>query len=356
VNISEPETIALPIPEPRAPSPPRFPASGRPMRRERKPRRFRDELPVPPTAIPPILSPLTRRVILHVRDFFWSDVNQFGILREYLHRPSYDPDAHVQPKDLANYSLGPPDETFLTSTNPQPPPWPFSNMSKYRLMSWFHTGGTQKSEGEITRLAEEVISAPDFVPGDLAGFSTNCENRLLDKPQLIIKDGVPYLDDDWREVSVGIDIPVPVKGSSPQNFQVPGLHHRSIVDVIKATFGAVTALPFHLTPFKCILVDSAGIETRIYDEVYTSEAFEEAHDKLQKQPAEPGCTLEKVIAGLMFWSDSTHLTNFGTASVWPLYMYYANLSKYIRAKPNSGACHHMAYIPYVSFSLCHGGS
>lgn len=145
-----------------------------------------------------------------------------------------------------------------------------------------------------------------------------------------------------------ISIPVPVKGSLPRPFKVPGLHHRSIVDVIKATFGAVAALPFHLTPFKRIHVNSDGKETRIYDEVYTSEAFEEAHDKLQKRPAEPGCKLEKVIAGLMFWSDSTHLTNFGTASVWPLYMYYANLSKYIRAKPNSGACHHMAYIPYVS--------
>jgi hypothetical protein len=74
----------------------------------------------------------------------------------------------------------------------------------------------------------------------------------------------------------------------------------------------------------------------------------EAHDNLQKQRNEPGCRLEKVIAGLMFWSDSTHLTSFGTAKVWPLYLYFANLSKYFRARPNSGACHHVAYIPYVS--------
>lgn len=227
-------------------------------------------------------------------------------------------------------------------------------MSKYRLMTWFHTGGSQKSEGEITRLVKEVICAPDFKPDDLVGFSTNKENKLLDKPQLSQENGAPFVDDDWREISVEIDIPVPVKGSPPRQFCVPGLHHRSIVDVIKATFGAVTALPFHLTPFKRIHIDSEGKETRIYDEVYTSEAFEEAHDKLQKQPAEPGCKLEKVIAGLMFWSDSTHLTNFGTATVWPLYMYYANLSKYVRAKPNSGACHHLAYIPHVSCALHHG--
>lgn len=217
-------------------------------------------------------------------------------------------------------------------------------------MNWFHTGGTQKSEGEVTRLVQEVISAPEFKPGDLAGFSTNRENKNLDNSQATANSTTPFSDDDWHEVSVEIEIPVPKKGSPAQKFKVPGLHHRSIVEVIKATFGAPTALPFHLTPFKRIHVDPTGKEMRVYDEAYTSEAFEEAHNKLQKQHTPIGCTLEKVIAGLMFWSDSTHLTNFGTASVWPIYMYYANQSKYIRAKPNSGACHHVAYIPYVSHS------
>jgi hypothetical protein len=40
--------------------------------------------------------------------------------------------------------------------------------------------------------------------------------------------------------------------------------------------------------------------------------------------------------------------NFGTAKAWPLYMYFANLSKYLRGKPGSGASHHVAYIPSVS--------
>ncbi|KAJ3963332.1 hypothetical protein EV361DRAFT_222660 [Lentinula raphanica] len=47
----------------------------------------------------------------------------------------------------------------------------------------------------------------------------------------------------------------------------------------------------------------------------------------------------------MFWSDSTHLTSFGNASLWPIYMMFGNLSKYIRSRPNSGACQHIAYIP-----------
>jgi hypothetical protein len=47
----------------------------------------------------------------------------------------------------------------------------------------------------------------------------------------------------------------------------------------------------------------------------------------------------------MFWSDATHLANFGTAKLWPIYMFLGNLSKYIRAEPTSNACHHVAYIP-----------
>ncbi|KAI0647705.1 hypothetical protein C8Q79DRAFT_999321 [Trametes meyenii] len=47
----------------------------------------------------------------------------------------------------------------------------------------------------------------------------------------------------------------------------------------------------------------------------------------------------------MPWSDSTHLADFGTASLWPIYVQFGNQSKYERAKPSARACHHAAYIP-----------
>jgi hypothetical protein len=40
-----------------------------------------------------------------------------------------------------------------------------------------------------------------------------------------------------------------------------------------------------------------------------------AHIELQKQPPEEGCTLKPIVAALMFWSDLTHLANFGNASI-----------------------------------------
>ncbi|KAG1811066.1 hypothetical protein DFJ58DRAFT_673802, partial [Suillus subalutaceus] len=58
--------------------------------------------------------------------------------------------------------------------------------------------------------------------------------------------------------------------------------------------------------------------------------------------------LEHVIAGLMFFSDTTHLANFGTAKAWPLYLYFGNLTKYARSMPQSGACHLVGFLPSVS--------
>ncbi|KAF8583687.1 hypothetical protein K439DRAFT_1647169 [Ramaria rubella] len=44
--------------------------------------------------------------------------------------------------------------------------------------------------------------------------------------------------------------------------------------------------------------------------MYSSSVFHDAHQ-------------EKVVAALMVWSDSTHLTQFGTAHLWPIYFFLA---------------------------------
>jgi len=56
-----------------------------------------------------------------------------------------------------------------------------------------------------------------------------------------------------------------------------------------------------------------------------------------------------VIAPIMVSSDATHLTNFGSASLWPIYLYLGSQSKYTHAKPMSFAAHHLAYVPKVNF-------
>jgi hypothetical protein len=71
---------------------------------------------------------------------------------------------------------------------------------------------------------------------------------------------------------------------------------------------------------------------------------------------DPDCKREKAVVAIMFWSDSTHLANFGTAKLWPVYMLFRNLSKYIRGQLNPGTCQHVAYIYYslsTGADACH---
>jgi Plavaka transposase len=330
---------------------PELTQAGRPARRYRLPRRYEDippegPAPIPDSDVPAVhATPIIPRVILHVRDLMRTGLNRFGLLREYPHRPSYDPDSSVPPEELADYAH--PEPILPKHNNQLPPPWPFKNMSTYLILEWMGTGSTQKSVGEVDRLVKEVIRHEEFNVEDLAGFSVRRGNKTLDMSD---HDGTstPFSGDAWIESKVDISIPSGMKDVEPKTYSVAGLHRRPLVPVMKAALTDVTARRFHFSPFKRIWFSPTGAEIRCFDEAYTSDAFLEAHDKLQKQRNEPGCTYEKVVLGLMFWSDSTHLANFGTAKVWPVYLYFANLSKYIRCKPNSAASHHIAYIPSVS--------
>jgi Plavaka transposase len=331
------------------------PSLAKPRRVIRIPARYRDIQPEPsipfplqPAAQEPPQYPVIRRVILRLRDTLRTAANSFGVLREYMYRPSYDPEAYISPEDLANPTVSTKDngekKYFDDQPPPPPPPWPFANMSVFSIVNWMNTGSTQKSEGEVQRLLDDVIGSQDFRVEDLAGVKIRRENKRLDDARLP-GESTPFSGDDWKEVSVDINIPTSVRSANGNGrlFSIPGLHFRSLTAVMKSVFSGQQAKWFHFTPFKRFCHNE-----RTWDELYTSDAWLNAHEKLQQQPNEPGCKLEKAIAGLMFWSDSTHLANFGTAKVWPLYLYFGNLSKYIRGMPNSNACHHIAYIPSVS--------
>jgi len=97
--------------------------------------------------------------------------------------------------------------------------------------------------------------------------------------------------------------------------------------------------------------DGKGKE-RIFSEIYDSDVLWDEHNKVQRAVTDdPMCKWEKVVAALMFWSDATHLASFGTAKLWPIYMLFGNLSKYVRCQPDSGATKHIAYIPTLPDSL-----
>ena len=155
-----------------------------------------------------------------------------------------------------------------------------------------------------------------------------------------------------------MDILVPSgeTGVGPKTFKVPGLLHRKLTSVIQEAFQSPLAHLYHYSPFRLFQKSPiSGKDERVYGEIFTSDAFLAESEWVQRHalvpPDDPNCKREKVVAALMVSSDATMLTDFGTAKAWPIYLMFGNLSKYIRAQPDSGAMHHLAYIPSVSFLL-----
>ena len=167
--------------------------TGHPRRTRRLPARFRDTLPTPPVpALSPDLTPdlqsigsQIKRVTLIVRDRLVTMANVFGIWRDYPRRPSYDPDTIIHPDELSNQrdvsnsatNLTPPLSSF------QMPPWPFANMTIWRLMTWLNSGSATKTEAEVNRLAKEIQDAGGFQAVDLEGFNAGQPESAL-KPEV----------------------------------------------------------------------------------------------------------------------------------------------------------------------------
>ena len=96
-NLDIGEDMPLPVSSP--PSPPlplQLTATGRPHRNAPLPKRYQDlppQLPAPaPQPEPEPQASLLQRVVLIVHNRLKTASNAFGVWREYLYRPSYDPD------------------------------------------------------------------------------------------------------------------------------------------------------------------------------------------------------------------------------------------------------------------------
>jgi len=283
--------------------------------------------------------------------------NAFGLWRQYQHRPSYDPDSVVDGTDLRTDSPPPrhsdpsPSSTptaSATTTDPAPAQSSPSSVLNYTtnlLMNWVNSGSSQKSNGEVNRLVNDVLQDPKFSVEELRGFDAGRANRKLDAANAQSK----HLN-GFSEASISIDVPSGDKNQPSQKFTIPGLYFRKITGVIRAAFASPLASQFHLSPFKLFRkLPETGMDERVYSELYNSDAFRKEHDNIQCNtevpPDDPHCKLEKIIAAVMLWSDGTHLANFGTAKLWPIYLFLGNLSKYTRSQPSSHACMHVAYIP-----------
>ncbi|EJF64367.1 hypothetical protein DICSQDRAFT_54144 [Dichomitus squalens LYAD-421 SS1] len=223
-------------------------------------------------------------------------------------------------------------------------------------MDWQYSGSVTKSTAELQRLVDDVLLDPRFEKDELLGFSTTREKRRLDDFQPAA--GVFSAHDGWREIEVELRAPKEREQheseGNTESFFVHGIWARSLTEVIKMGFRDIVARKYHWFPHLLFRRRSPDAPPeRIYTDVYNSDAMLEQHENLQKQPRNPADSpdIEYVVCAVTVYSDSTHLAQFGTASMWPIHVLFANLSKYFRLRPSMFATHHLAYIPNLPDAL-----
>jgi hypothetical protein len=286
-----------------------------------------------------------------VRQVFTTSLNIFGLFRRFTTTvpPDHDPEDNASLEDLSDIPRAclPPSTLEIS----KPSFYPYPNKSSFRLGDWYWNDGPQNSQSSFKRLVD-IIADPDFNPADIRNVRWDKVNASLgsDNTDEWVDDAV------WTNSTVTITVPFQSRRgeggdhlTSPKDFTVPNFRHRNLVSVIREKLSNPTnGAHFHYEPYELHWRPGNGAqEARVYGELYTSTAFIDAHQELQASPTEPNCDLQRVVVALMFWSDVTQLTSFGDASLWPLYLFFGNESKYRRCKPSNHACHHVAYFQKV---------
>ncbi|KAI1784806.1 hypothetical protein LXA43DRAFT_1100996 [Ganoderma leucocontextum] len=292
--------------------------------------------------------------------------------------------------------------TIQASMDSAPDPWaPFPNISTFDMLYWQNNESNLKSHAQMNLLAK-CMQEPGFCAEDLAKFDSAREVARLDSYVEDVKFSPLSTRDGWIKTSVKLHVPKEgvryASETEAPEFKVEDVFVRSLREVIAGALRHPNFRNWRTIPHKLLWRPpgstssssvSSSISTstsssrmssptptsssssshdtqscsssssgtpssadahegiRVYSEVYNSDAMLEADARLREQPREVGDPddLEYFVIAIILWSDSTHLTSFGSASLWPIYLYFANQSKYVRARPSSFSAHHLAYVP-----------
>lgn len=292
--------------------------------------------------------------------------DQFGVYRAFLEVPRHDPEADWEVEDLADapsfvsgskrsvhWATGLGDDPEENSTMPY---GPFTNASTFQLMDWYYESQGVLSLARLDALVNDVILSPEFKPRHLGDFTSGTELKKMDE---YLAKGPFSESSGWKESILSIPMPAegvshasegPEDGGAP-HLQVPHVHHRNLTQLIKTAFASEAAADWTYIPYAMYNRKTPDSEPeRIITEVYHSDAWLSEHEALQKLPVEldeGGDIIEKAIVSVQVYSDGTRLAQFGSASLWPAYVFFGNQSKYDRGVPSKFGAHHLAYIPDV---------
>ena len=340
------------------------PLAQRRNRREhrRLPKLYRDREPEPPAPLPSTSSQIPpERVqaepdasqcpqqqpsipLCQAKQSFQSACDEFGFFRKYYgtRLPEHvDTSPDSSSNSLIDVSL---------PTLPVNIYYPYPNQSSFR--EWYWNGSEKKSQSSFQNLLQ-IVGHPSFCPEDVSGKNWRLIDAKLSGERVggINDDdsAANKMDDtDWIKTPVKISVPFHSRmlHPGPKDFDAGTLHHRPLISIIKEKVTRSTHL--HLEPYEFFWKPNHATEpVRVYGELYTSEAFFDAHRKLQDSPGESGCELPRVVLGLMFASDGTHLMAFSSAKLCPVYLTFGNESKDRRSKPSCQAFEHVAYFETV---------
>jgi hypothetical protein len=185
------------------------------------------------------------------------------------------------------------------------------------------------------------------------GFKATTELHHLDK---FVAES-PIASGPWQTRSVRVKMPCLCTHNPPfstekdaPDFEVPCVQYRSLVDLITSkiqdpsTSGSFVHTPF--TEWWCPPVSATPI--RIYGEAYSSDVAVQLFEEIKGIPAPTDHPqVKSIVVLLMLGSDATSLVQFGTASLWPIYVFFGNTSKYDSSMPSESVACHLAYLPKV---------
>ncbi|KAG2336642.1 hypothetical protein BDR05DRAFT_978733 [Suillus weaverae] len=249
---------------------------------------------------------------------FHTPRNFFGLLRQFSspNPPSHDPE-EVTLEDISAISGSGRERPLFSKVIPEDgivdaasPYYPYPNRSSLELDNWYWNRGVQKSQQSFNDLIS-IVTDSNFDPEGVSATPWGKINSTLGQNDY--EDRTEEWEDEdtsWQKTQVSIKVPKSRTNEQAgvQTYSGVDLYHRSLTG-----------------------------------ELYQSPAFMDTHQKLQESPRELDCDLPRAIVSLMFWSDTMHLTSFGNAKLWPLYLYFGNESKYRRCKPSCHLGNHVAY-------------
>lgn len=233
---------------------------------------------------------------------------------------------------------------------------PFKNDSIFELLKTLQLGPSSKTAPGMNAVAHLICSGK-VKPEEMMGFNATTELRRLDQ----FASESPIAGGPWKTGSVKIKMPC-ARANNPKfstesdapEFEVPGVRYRSLIDLITSKVqdpsGSQSFVHTPFTEWWC--PPGSTTPVRIYGEAHSSNVAARLFEQIKGiPPPVDGPQVDNVVVLLMLGSDETHLANFGTASLWPIYMFFGNMSKYDTCKPSEFAACHVAYLPKVYCNL-----